>query len=95
MQRLNVVQEQQSDLATFEEGRSSTLGSVAGQINANNRDLEQLQSEHVRLQEELSYEHNLAQLIGKIFDLRRLRLLCFLQIRSAMKLVRKVALLQM
>ena len=39
------------DLSTLKEERSSTLGSVAGQINANNRDLEQLQSELIRLRE--------------------------------------------
>ena len=70
LQRLNVVQEQQSDLATLKEERSSTLGSVAGQINANNRDLEQLQSEHVRLQEELSYRLITAPIDGKVFDLQ-------------------------
>ena len=38
LQQLNAVQEQSAELAMLREERSSTLGGVAGQINANNRD---------------------------------------------------------
>jgi len=70
LQQLNAIQEQQAELATLREERSSTLGSVAGQINANNRDLEQLQSELIRLREELSYRLIKAPIDGKVFDIQ-------------------------
>ena len=69
-QQLNAIQEQTAELATFKEERSSTLGAVAGQINANNRELEGLQSELIKLREELSYRLIKAPIDGKVFDIQ-------------------------
>ena len=69
-QQLNAIQEQTAELATFKEERSSTLGAVAGQINANNRELEGLQSELIKLREELSYRLIKAPIGGKVFDIQ-------------------------
>ena len=44
LQQLNAVQEQSAELAMLRE-RSSTLGGVAGQKNANNRELERLNAD--------------------------------------------------
>lgn len=66
----NNVQEQKAEVASLREERISTLGSVSGQINANNRELEALKSELVKLREDLSYRVIKAPVSGKIFDLK-------------------------
>ena len=70
LQQLNAIQEQKAELATLKEERSSTLGAVAGQINTNNRELEGLQSELIKLREELSYRLIKAPIDGKVFDIQ-------------------------
>ena len=69
-QQRNGVQEQRAELATLREERSSILGAVSGRINANNRDLANLESELVRLNEDLSYRIIKAPIDGKVFDMR-------------------------
>lgn len=66
----NKVQEQKSELSSLREEKVSTLGSVSGQINSNNRDLERLQSELAKLQEDLSYRVIKAPISGTVFDLK-------------------------
>ena len=66
----NRVQEQKSELSSLREEKVSTLGSVSGQINSNNRDLERLQSELAKLQEDLSYRVIKAPISGTVFDLK-------------------------
>ena len=66
----NRVQEQKSELSSLREEKVSTLGSVSGQINSNNRDLERLQSELANLQEDLSYRIIKAPISGTVFDLK-------------------------
>ena len=70
LQQLNAVQEQKAELTMLREERSSALGGVAGQINANNRELEQLQSQLIQLQEQLSYRLIKAPIAGKVFDIQ-------------------------
>ena len=70
LQQLNAVQEQNAELVMLKEERSSVLGGVAGQINANNRDLERLQSELIQLQEQLAYRLIKAPVSGKVFDIK-------------------------
>lgn len=66
----NNVQEQRAELASLKEEKVSTLGTVAGQINDNNRELESLQSELVELRESLSYRVIKAPISGKVFDVK-------------------------
>ena len=70
LQQRNAIQEQNAELAALREERGSVLGAVAGRINGNNRDLENLQSELVRLGEDLSYRVIKAPIDGKVFDIR-------------------------
>ena len=69
-QQRNAVQEQRTELAALREERSLIFGAVSGRINANNRDLANLESELVRLKEDLSYRIIKAPIDGKVFDLR-------------------------
>ena len=66
----NKVQEQKSELSSLREEKVSTLGTVSGKINSNNRDLERLQSELAKLQEDLSYRVIKAPISGTVFDLK-------------------------
>ena len=59
-----------SRIILLREERGSVLGAVAGRVNANNRDLENLQSELVRIAEDLSYRVIKAPIDGKVFDIR-------------------------
>ena len=70
LQQLNSVQEQKAELTVLREERGTILGGIAGQIDSNNRQLEQLQSQVVQLQEELSYRLIRAPIDGKVFDIK-------------------------
>ena len=66
----NDVQEKKSEIASLREERVSTLAAVAGQMNANNRELEALRSELIKLNEDISYRVIKAPVAGKVFDLK-------------------------
>ena len=66
----NDVQEKKSEIASLREERVSTLAAVAGQMNNNNRELEALRSELIKLNEDLSYRIIKAPVSGKVFDLK-------------------------
>jgi len=69
----NLLQEQTSEIASLQEERAGVIGSVAGQINQNNRELEALRAEREQLRENLRYRTVLAPIDGKVFDLQAKR----------------------
>lgn len=66
----NLLQEQSSQIASLQEERAGVIGSIAGQINQNNRELESLRAEREQLSESLRYRTVLAPIAGKVFDLQ-------------------------
>ena len=66
----NLLQEQSSQIASLQEERAGVIGSMAGQINQNNRELESLRAEREQLSESLRYRTVLAPIDGKVFDLK-------------------------
>lgn len=66
----NLLQEQSSQIASLQEERAGVIGSIAGQINQNNRELESLRAEREQLSESLRYRTVLAPIDGKVFDLQ-------------------------
>lgn len=70
LQQLNVIQEQTSDIASLNEERESVIGSVAGLINQNNRDLSSLRANLNQINETLSYRTVKAPISGTIFNVQ-------------------------
>ena len=70
LQQLNAIQEQTSELASLREERESMLGSAAGQLNQNNRELAGLKAELSQLTENLSYRTIKAPISGTVFNLK-------------------------
>ncbi len=70
LEQLNKIQEQTSELASLREERESVLGSAAGQLNQNNRELATLKAELSQLRETLSYRTIKAPISGKVFNLK-------------------------
>ena len=73
LEQLNKIQEQTSELASLREERESVLGSAAGQLNQNNRELATLKAELSQLRETLSYRTIKAPISGKVFNLKASR----------------------
>ena len=70
LQQLNVIQEQTSEIASLNEERESVIGSVAGLINQNNRDLSNLRANLNQINETLSYRTVKAPISGTIFNVQ-------------------------
>ena len=73
LEQLNKIQEQTSELASLREERESVLGSAAGQLNQNNRELATLKAELSQLRETLSYRTIKAPISGTVFNLKASR----------------------
>jgi hemolysin D len=73
LEQLNRIQEQTSELASLREERESVLGSAAGQLNQNNRELATLKAELSQLRETLSYRTIKAPISGTVFNLKASR----------------------
>jgi hemolysin D len=73
LEQLNKIQEQTSELASLREERESVLGSAAGQLNQNNRELATLKAELSQLRETLSYRTIKAPITGTVFNLKASR----------------------
>ncbi len=73
LEQLNKIQEQTSELASLREERESVLGSAAGQLNQNNRELATLKAELSQLRETLSYRTIKAPISGTVFNLKATR----------------------
>ena len=70
LQQLNVIQEQTSEIAALNEERESVIGSVAGLINQNNRELSTLKANLQQVNENLSYRTIKAPISGTIFNVQ-------------------------
>ncbi|QNI83969.1 hlyD secretion family protein [Synechococcus sp. PROS-7-1] len=70
LQQLNVIQEQTSEISSLNEERESVIGSVAGLINQNNRDLANLKATLNQVNETLSYRTVKAPISGTIFNVQ-------------------------
>ena len=70
LEQLNGIQEQTSEVASLQEERQGVLGSVAGQLNQNNRELTGLKAELSELRETLSYRTVRAPIAGTVFNLK-------------------------
>lgn len=70
LEQLNSIQEQTSEVASLREDRESVLGSAAGQLNQNNRELASLNAELRQLSETLSYRTIKAPISGTVFNLK-------------------------
>ena len=70
LEQLNGIQEQTSEVASLQEERQGVLGSVAGQLNQNNRELSGLKAELSQLRETLSYRTVRAPIGGTVFNLK-------------------------
>ena len=66
--QLNQAQETQAEVSTLEEERTRVIGQVANQLSQIDRQLIQLQSELVGLNETISYRTVRAPISGKIFN---------------------------
>ncbi len=73
LEQLNKIQEQTSELASLREERESVLGTAAGQLNQNNRELATLKAELSQLRETLSYRTIKAPISGTVFNLKASR----------------------
>jgi HlyD family secretion protein len=73
LEQLNRIQEQTSELASLREDRESVLGSAAGQLNQNNRELATLKAELSQLRETLSHRTIKAPISGTVFNLKATR----------------------
>ena len=73
LNQLNTIQEQTSELASLREEREAALGSVAGQLNQNNRELSNLNAELSQLGEAISYRTVNAPISGTVFNLKASR----------------------
>ena len=66
--QLNQVQETRAEVATLEEERSRSIGSVAAQLNQIDRQMIRIRAELVGLSEMISYRTVRAPINGKVFD---------------------------
>jgi hemolysin D len=73
LEQLNKIQEQTSEQASLREERESVLGTAAGQLNQNNRELAGLKAELSQLRETLSYRTIKAPISGTVFNLKASR----------------------
>lgn len=73
LEQLNTIQEQTSEVASLREERVSVLGTAAGQLNQNNRELAGLTAELSQLRQTLSYSTIKAPISGTVFNLQTSR----------------------